>query len=51
MLTVAAIAASEGRNVITIDIGGVLLNADKAPTGIQVHMRLDVDANVDASTC
>ena len=41
VLTVAAIAASEGRNVITIDIGGAFLNADIAPTGIQVHMRLD----------
>ena len=37
VLTVAAIAASEGRSVITIDIGC----ADIAPTGIQVHMRLD----------
>ena len=41
VLTVAAIAASEGRSVITIDIGGAFLNADIAPTGIQVHMRLD----------
>jgi hypothetical protein len=43
VLTVMAIAASEGRNVITIDIGGAFLNADIAPTGIQVHMRLDRD--------
>jgi hypothetical protein len=41
VLTVAAIAASEGRNVVTIDIEGAFLNADIAPTGIQVHMRLD----------
>ena len=41
VLTVAAIAASEGRSVITIYIGGAFLNADIAPTGIQVHMRLD----------
>ena len=41
MLTVAAISAFEGRNVITIDIGAAFLNADIAPTGIQVHMRLD----------
>ena len=41
VLTVAAIAASEGRHVITIDIGGAFLNADMAPTGIKVHMRLD----------
>ena len=38
---IPVIAASEGRNVITIDIGGAFLNADIASTGIQVHMRLD----------
>ena len=41
VLTVAAIAAAEGRSVITIDIGGAFLNADMAPTGVKVHMRLD----------
>ena len=41
VLTVAAIAAAEGRHAITIDIGGAFLNADLAPTGITVHMRLD----------
>ena len=38
VLTVAVIAASESRSVIIIDIGGAFLNADIAPTGIQVHM-------------
>ncbi len=38
MLTVTAIAASEGRKLIIIYIGGAFLNADIAPTGIQVHM-------------
>jgi hypothetical protein len=41
VLTIAAIAAAEERHVITIDIGGAFLNADMAPTGIKVHMRLD----------
>ena len=41
VLTVAAIAAKEGRRVIAIDIGGAFLNADMSPTGIDVHMRLD----------
>lgn len=41
VLTVAAIAAAEERHVIVIDIGGAFLNADMAPTGIKVHMRLD----------
>ena len=36
-----SIAASEGRSAITIDIGGAFLNADIAPTGVKVHMRLD----------
>ena len=40
-LTVAAIAAKEGRRVIAIDIGGAFQNADMSPTGIDVHMRLD----------
>ena len=41
VLTIAAIAAKEGRKVIAIDIGGAFLNADMSPTGIDVHMRLD----------
>ena len=41
VLTIAAIAAAEGRKVIAIDIGGAFLNADMSPTGIDVHMRLD----------
>ena len=41
VLPIAAIAAAEERHVITIDIGGAFLNADMAPTGIKVHMRLD----------
>ena len=41
VLTVAAIAAAEGRHAITIDIGGAFLNVDLEPTGITVHMRLD----------
>ena len=40
VLTVAAIAAKEGRRVIAIDIGGAFQNADMSPTGIDVHMRL-----------
>jgi hypothetical protein len=38
---VAAIAAEEGRTVITVDIGGAFLNADISPTGVLVHMRVD----------
>ena len=38
VLTIAAIAAKEGRKVIAIDIGGAFLNADMSPTGIDVHM-------------
>jgi predicted lactoylglutathione lyase len=41
VLTLAAIAAAEGRTVIAIDIGGAFLNADMEPTGVEVHMRLD----------
>jgi len=41
VLTVAAIAAAELRHCMTIDIEGAYLNADMAPTGILVHMRLD----------
>ena len=40
-LSIAAIAAKEGRKFIAIDIGGAFLNADMSPTGIDVHMRLD----------
>jgi len=41
VLSVAAIAASEGRSAIAIDIGGAFLNADIAPTGVKVHMGLN----------
>jgi hypothetical protein len=41
VMTVAAIAASEGRIVVVIDIGGAFLNADMGPAGVVVHMRLD----------
>jgi predicted phage tail protein len=41
VMIVAAIAAHEGRSVITIDIGGAFLNASIASTGVKVHVRLD----------
>lgn len=41
VLIVAAIAAHEGRHVMTMDIGGAFLNASLKGTGILVHMRLD----------
>jgi hypothetical protein len=41
VLTVAALAAMERREVIVLDIGGAFLNASMEPTGIVVHMRLD----------
>lgn len=41
VFTVAAIAAREHRQRVVIDIGGAFLNADMAPTGIDVHMRLN----------
>ena len=41
VLTIAAIAAAEGRKVVVIDIGGAFLNASMEPTGVVVHMRLD----------
>jgi hypothetical protein len=41
VLTVAALAAQEGRSAAVMDIGGAFLNADIAPTGVKVHMRLD----------
>ena len=41
VLGVAAIAAAEGRHVMTIDIGGAFLHADIASTGVTVHVRLD----------
>ena len=41
VLSIAALAASEGRKVVAIDIGGAFLNADMAPTGVEVHMRLN----------
>ena len=41
VMTVAAIAASEGRHVATCDIAGAYLNAPMSPTGVIVHMRID----------
>ena len=41
VLAVAAIAANEFRQVITVDIGGAFLNAHMPATGVKVHMRLD----------
>jgi hypothetical protein len=41
VMTVAAIAACEGRHVATCDIGGAYLNAKMSPTGVKVHMRID----------
>ena len=41
VFTTASIAAHEGRQRVVIDIGGAFLNADMAPTGIDVHMRLN----------
>jgi hypothetical protein len=40
VLIVAALAASEGRDVCATDIGGAFLNASMADTGVIVHMRL-----------
>ena len=41
VMVVAAIAAAERRQVMTIDVGGAFLNADITTTGITVHVRLD----------
>ena len=41
ILITAGIAAMEARKVMACDIGGAYLNADMAPTGVVVHMRLD----------
>ena len=41
VFTTASVAAHEGRQRVVIDIGGAFLNADMAPTGIDVHMRLN----------
>ena len=41
VLAVAAVAANEFRQVITVDIGGAFLNAHMPATGVKVHMRLD----------
>ena len=41
VMTIATIAAKEGRHVIVIDIGGAFLNTSLADTGMIVHMRLD----------
>ena len=38
---IAAIAAEEGRHVMSLDIGGAFLNASMAGTGVAVHMHLD----------
>lgn len=43
VLTVAAIAANEGRKVITMDIGGAFLNSDITRTGVPVYMTLNKD--------
>ena len=40
-MAIAAIAAAEGHNVITIDFGGAFLNTDITKTGILVFVRLD----------
>ena len=40
VMAVAAIAAAEGRRVMTIDIGGAFLHADMT-SGVTVHVRLD----------
>ena len=41
VMTIATIAAKEGRHAIVVDIGGAFLNASLADTGVIVHMRLD----------
>jgi hypothetical protein len=41
VFTILAIAATEKRKVIVVDIGDAFLHADLAPTGIDVFMRLD----------
>ena len=41
VFAVAAIAAAEEREVVTLDIGGAYLNASLKDTGIKVHMKLD----------
>jgi hypothetical protein len=41
VLAIAAIAAAERRKVIAIGIGVAFLNADMAPTRVEVHMRLN----------
>lgn len=41
LLIVAAIAAHEGRHVMTLDVGGAFLNADMPSDGIKVHMRIN----------
>lgn len=41
VFTTVGIAAHEGRERVVIDIGGAFLHADMAPTGIDVHMRLN----------
>ena len=41
VMAVVALAAHERRHAVVIDIGGAFLNADMAPTGVEVLMRLD----------
>ena len=41
VLAVAAIAANEFRQVITVDIGGAFLHVHMPATGVKEHMRLD----------
>jgi len=43
VMCAAAIAAKEGRKVVTADIKGAFLNSSMEPTGVRVHMRLDKD--------
>ena len=41
VLSIAAIAANEGRQVMVLDVGGAFLECDISPTGVVVHMALD----------
>jgi len=41
VLSCAAIAAAEGRQVMTIDVSGAFLHADMKLTGVTVHVQLD----------
>ena len=41
VLSCAAIAAAEGRKVMTVDVKGAFLHADMTLTGVLVHVQLD----------